>query len=69
MPSFLWPLVVLDTDKFTIPVAITKIMGQQVVAFDQLMVASAVAILPMFVVFLALQKYFVRGILSGAVKE
>ncbi|WP_277813189.1 hypothetical protein [Haloferax sp. ATB1] len=44
-------------------------MGQQVVAFDQLMVASAVAILPMFVVFLALQKYFVRGILSGAVKE
>ncbi|WP_424005377.1 carbohydrate ABC transporter permease (plasmid) [Haloarcula salina] len=66
---FLWPLVVLGEDKFTIPVAITKIMGQQVIAFDQLMVASAIAILPMFVVFLALQKYFVRGILSGAVKE
>ncbi|WP_324761030.1 carbohydrate ABC transporter permease [Haloarcula sp. GH36] len=66
---FLWPLVVLGKDKFTIPVAITKIMGQQIIAFDQLMVASAIAILPMFVVFLALQKYFVRGILSGAVKE
>lgn len=66
---FLWPLVVLGSDKFTIPVAITKIMGQQTVAFDQLMVASAIAILPMFVVFLALQKYFVRGILAGAVKE
>ncbi|WP_313693502.1 carbohydrate ABC transporter permease [Halorarum halobium] len=66
---FLWPLVVLSADKFTIPVAITKIMGQQTVAFDQLMVASAIAILPMFIVFLALQKYFVRGILAGAVKE
>ncbi|UPM44599.1 carbohydrate ABC transporter permease [Halocatena salina] len=66
---FLWPLVVLQQEKFTIPVAITKIMGQEQIAYDQLLIAAVLAIVPMFVVFLALQRHFVRGILAGAVKE
>lgn len=66
---FLWPLVVLQEDKFTIPVAISKIMSQQIPAYSQLMVAAVIAIVPMLLVFIALQRHFVRGILAGAVKE
>lgn len=66
---FLWPLVVLRQEKFTIPVALSKIMSQQQPAFAQLMVAAMIAIVPMLIVFLALQRHFVRGILAGAVKE
>ncbi|WP_121743150.1 carbohydrate ABC transporter permease [Natronorubrum halophilum] len=66
---FLWPLVVLQEDKFTIPVALTKIMSQQTPAYDQLMVAALIAIVPMLIVFIALQRHFVNGILAGAVKE
>lgn len=66
---FLWPLVVLQKNKFTVPVAISKIMSQQQPAFGQLMVAAVIAIVPMLLVFIALQRHFVRGILAGAVKE
>lgn len=66
---FLWPLVVLGKDKHTIPVAISKVSNQEQIAYDQLMLASAVAIIPMFLVFLVLQRHFVKGILAGAVKE
>lgn len=66
---FLWPLVVLQQDKFTIPIAISKIMSQQQPAFAQLMVAAMIAIVPMLLVFIALQRHFVNGILAGAVKE
>ncbi|WP_254280487.1 carbohydrate ABC transporter permease [Haloarcula marina] len=66
---FLWPLVVLDTDKWTIPVAMNQIIRQGVVPYDQLMVAAALSLIPMIIVFLALQKYFVKGILAGATKE
>ena len=66
---FLWPLVVLQQDKFTIPVALTTIVSQQTPAFDQLMVAALIAIVPMLIVFVALQRHFVNGILAGAVKE
>lgn len=66
---FLWPLVVLQEEKYTIPVAITNIMSQQIPAYDQLMVASVIAIVPMLIVFMALQRHFINGILAGAVKE
>lgn len=66
---FLWPLVVLQQEKYTIPVALTNIMSQQIPAYGQLMVASVIAIIPMLVVFLALQRHFIKGILAGAVKE
>jgi lactose/L-arabinose transport system permease protein len=66
---FLWPLVVLDSDKWTIPVAMSQIIRADLVPFNQLMVAAALSLIPMIIVFFALQKYFVKGILAGATKE
>ncbi|WP_262179258.1 carbohydrate ABC transporter permease [Haloarcula laminariae] len=66
---FLYPLVVLEQGKYTIPVAINELVGAQRVYYDQIMVAAALSIIPLFLVFLFLQRHFVSGILAGSVKE
>ncbi|KTG07764.1 ABC transporter permease [Haloprofundus marisrubri] len=68
--AFLYPLVILqDPQMFTIPLALADLVGQQRVAFDQIMVGTSLAVLPIFIVFLTLQQYFIKGILSGSVKQ
>jgi len=66
---FLFPLVVLQADKYTIPVAINQIVGAQRVYYDQIMVAAALSIIPLFLLFIVLQRQFVSGILAGSIKE
>lgn len=66
---FLFPLVVLEQGKYTIPVAINELVGAQRVYYDQIMVAAALSIIPLFLVFLLLQRHFVSGILAGSIKE
>ncbi|WP_224337605.1 carbohydrate ABC transporter permease [Haloprofundus halobius] len=68
--AFLYPLVILqDPQMFTIPLALADLVGQQRVAFDQIMVGTSLAVTPIFIVFLTLQQYFIKGILSGSVKQ
>lgn len=68
--AFLYPLVVLrDPQMYTIPIALAELTGQQRVYFDQIMVATSLAVIPLFLVFLTLQRYFIKGILSGSVKQ
>jgi len=66
---FLFPLVILNQDKYTIPVAISDLIGAQRVYYDQIMVAAGLSIVPIFILFLFLQRHFVSGILAGSVKE
>ncbi|WP_101295586.1 carbohydrate ABC transporter permease [Halegenticoccus soli] len=67
---FLYPLVVLQEESmYTIPVAFAQLVGFQRVYYDQIMVAATISILPIFALFLALQKQFVSGILAGSLKE
>mgnify|MGYP000392149725 CR=1 FL=1 len=68
--AFLYPLVILqDPQMYTIPLALAELVGQQRVYFDQIMVATSLAVTPIFVVFLTMQQYFIKGILSGSVKQ
>ncbi|SNR59986.1 carbohydrate ABC transporter permease [Halorubrum vacuolatum] len=67
---FLYPLVILeDSANYTIPVALSGLEESRRVNFDQIMVASSLAIIPMAILFLILQKQFVSGILAGSLKE
>ncbi|MFC4987701.1 MULTISPECIES: carbohydrate ABC transporter permease [Saliphagus] len=68
--AFLYPLVILqDPQMYTIPLALADLVGQQRVYFDQIMVATSLAVTPIFIVFLTMQQYFIKGILSGSVKQ
>ncbi|MCC9306244.1 carbohydrate ABC transporter permease [Kitasatospora sp. RB6PN24] len=68
--DFLWPLVALrDPSSYTIPVALAALTGSSDIDYGQLLTGTAVAAVPMAVLFLFLQKHFVSGMLAGAVKQ
>jgi lactose/L-arabinose transport system permease protein len=68
--DFIWPLVVLrDAGEFTIPVALASLQGLDQTDYGALLAGTALAAIPMALVFLALQRHFVSGLLAGAVKE
>ncbi len=68
--DFVWPLIALRTrDAYTIPLAIAALQGATETDYGQILAGTAVAALPMAVLFLLLQRHFVSGLLAGAVKE
>jgi lactose/L-arabinose transport system permease protein len=67
--SFLWPLLVLSRPEAqTAPVALGALVGLNRVFWNAIMVAAMLMTLPMLVLFLSLQRYFIAGITAGAVK-
>lgn len=68
--SFLWPLLVLSKPEAqTAPVALGALVGLNRVFWNAIMVAAVLMTLPMLVLFLSLQRYFIAGITAGAVKQ
>lgn len=67
--SFLWPLLVLSKQEAqTAPVALGALVGLNRVFWNAIMVAAVLMTLPMLVLFMFLQRYFIAGITAGAVK-
>jgi multiple sugar transport system permease protein len=67
--DFLWPLIVLGDDRmFTLPVALANLLGEHAQDAEVMMAGSVVTVLPMVLLFLALQRSYVEGVASGAVK-
>jgi multiple sugar transport system permease protein len=67
--DFLWPLIVTNSDEIkTLPLLLQSFQGQHATRWNYLMAASATALVPMLIVFLAGQRYFIEGIKLGAVK-
>lgn len=68
--DFLWPLIVMTkADMYTLPVALSNLLGEHVQDPELMMAGSVITIIPVLIVFMALQKYYIRGILIGGVKE
>jgi multiple sugar transport system permease protein len=68
--SFLWPLVVATTeDMYTLPVALALFsIGQQESNVALQMAGSVVVVLPVVVLFFAMQRYVIRGIATTGLK-
>ncbi len=68
--NFLWPLVVAQSEeKYTLPVALAIFaIGEKKADYGLLMAGSVVIIVPVLLVFLALQRHFVRGIATTGIK-
>jgi multiple sugar transport system permease protein len=68
--DFMWPLVVLtDADMYTLPVALANLAGEHVQDTELMMAGSVLTVLPVVLLFLTLQRYYIAGIMSGSVKE
>lgn len=67
--EFAWALTIINTPtKRTLPIAIALFQGQNSTLWGLVFAASAIAVVPVIVVFLLFQRYFVQGLTSGAVK-
>ncbi len=65
--NFLWPLIVTNSEHMrTLPVGLAAFQGQYRVEWHLLMAGSVIALVPILVIYIIGQKWFVRGItLSG----
>lgn len=67
--DFMWPLIVLaDQHLYTLPVALAALSREHVQDNELMMAGSVVTTLPVLVLFLALQRYYLDGLLAGSVK-
>jgi len=67
--DFMWPLIVLSDDAhYTLPVALANLAGEHVQDVELMMGGAVVTVLPVFLAFLFLQRYYIQGIMAGSVK-
>ena len=67
--DFMWPLIVLSDQAWqTAPVALAALSREHVQDNELMMAGSVVTILPVLALFLALQRYYLEGLLLGSVK-
>ncbi len=67
--NFLWPLLVLrSSDKYTLPIGLNTLITPYGNNYDLLIVGSFFSVLPILILFLCFQKYFIEGMTAGAVK-
>lgn len=67
--DFMWPLIVLsDRDLQTLPVALAALSREHVSDTELMMAGAVVTVLPVLLLFLALQRYYMQGLMMGSVK-
>ena len=67
--DFMWPLIVLsDQSMQTLPVALASLSREHVQDNELMMAGSVVTVLPVLLLFLCLQRYYMQGLLVGSVK-
>ncbi len=67
--AFLWPLIVVTNRSMrTIPVGTALFSGEAATAYNLIMAASALAIIPVLIIFIIFQKQIVEGVVLTGVK-
>ena len=67
--DFMWPLIVLsDQHLYTLPVALASLAREHVQDNELMMAGSVLTTMPVLVVFLVLQRYYLQGLMMGSVK-
>jgi multiple sugar transport system permease protein len=67
--AFIWPLIVTnDPALYTLPVGLTTFSVEQDVEWELIMTGAALATIPTLIVFLAFQRYIIRGVVMTGLK-
>ena len=68
--EYTWPLIMVRSDSMrTVQIALTLFRNESEIKWNQLMAATVLISLPVYILFTILQKHFVNGLLVGSVKE
>lgn len=62
-------LFIQSTKNYTLPLGLSYFIDESGLRYNLVTAASVITILPVFIVFLVAQKYFIGGLSAGAVKE
>ncbi|HWW57571.1 MAG TPA: carbohydrate ABC transporter permease [Sphingopyxis sp.] len=67
--DFMWPLIIFaDQNLYTLPVALAAMSREHVQDNELMMAGAVVTTLPVLILFLALQRFYLSGLLTGSVK-
>jgi multiple sugar transport system permease protein len=69
--DFFWPLIIFgqgNTSHYTVQLGLAEFTTQYQTNWPPLMAGSIIAILPIFIVFIAFQRYFIAGVTAAGVK-
>ncbi|GIO14218.1 L-arabinose transport system permease protein AraQ [Cohnella xylanilytica] len=67
--SFVWPMIVLKTNEMlTLPIGLASLLTPYGNNYDILIAGTVLAIVPILIVFVFFQRYFVSGLTVGGVK-
>jgi multiple sugar transport system permease protein len=67
--EFVWAVTIIDSkDNRTLPMAIQLVQGQHGTSWGLVFAGSTIAVVPVIVVFVVFQRYFVSGLQAGALK-
>lgn len=67
--EYVWAATITNSPKnWTIPVAIASFQGVHTTNWGLVFAASLIAIIPVLILFISLQKYIIKGMTAGAVK-
>jgi multiple sugar transport system permease protein len=67
--SFLWPLIIGQTsDWWTVQVVLSTFLTAQTINLPALFMGAAIAVLPLIVIFIAMQRYIVEGVTATGIK-
>lgn len=68
--NLLWPLIILNSNSnFTLAIGIANLRGQHATPFNLLMAAATISTIPIILVFLLGQRYFLEGITTTGSKS
>jgi arabinosaccharide transport system permease protein len=67
--NFLWPLLVLRSpEKFTLPIGLNTLLTPYGNNYELLIIGAFFSLIPILILFLAFQRFFIEGMTAGAVK-
>jgi multiple sugar transport system permease protein len=67
--DFMWPLIALTgQEHYTLPIGLASLAREHWQDSEQMMAGSVVTVVPVLVLFLAMQRYYIEGLLLGSVK-
>ena len=68
--ALLWPLIILSSpEKFTLPLGLLRLQMSAFPKLNMTMTGGMISIIPVLMIFFAVQKYYIQGLTSGAIKE
>ena len=68
--NFLWPMIVLNSkEKLTLPIGLNALITPYGNNYDLLIVGSVFSVIPVIILFMLFQRYFIAGMTAGGIKR